>query len=114
MTSTEDIQRIAKQLTRFEPLVRWDITVIQHPDLVDAASIEADHDLMKARVKVSQEYQRFVPGTLEELIAHELGHLFTDDIFQFIKATTATRAAEERLATRFGLLLILLGMCTCR
>ena len=106
MTDLSQANQIIAQVRAGTSLQDWRITVTFEPDLADAANTEADHDLKRARIKLNPEYQRLVPGTLEELMAHELGHLFTDDVFRFLKPTAATREAEERIATRIGLLLL--------
>ena len=110
MTNRSQVNHIIDQVRAGTSLHDWRIAVTVDPDLGDAASIEADHDLKRARLRVHPEYQRLVPGTLEELIAHELGHLLTDDVFRFLKSTPATREAEERIATRIGLLLLPRGV----
>jgi len=106
MTNLSQVNHIIDQACAGTSLHDWRVMVTIDPDLTDAASIEADHDLKRARMRVHPEYQRLVPGTLDELVAHELGHLLTDDVFRFLKPTPATREAEERIATRIGLLLL--------
>ena len=102
----ETAQKLVARLIRGTLISDWAISVTVDPDTPDPANIEPDHDLKRARIKLNPEYQRLVPGTLDELIAHELGHLFTDDVFSFLKPTVAAKEAEERIASRIGILLL--------
>jgi len=97
---------IIARLSAHPMLTGWHVDYSPVHDLPDPANIEIDHDLKRARLRVRPEWQIDYQGTETQLIAHELGHIFTDDVFRFIKPTPATREAEERLATRFGMMLI--------
>lgn len=105
----ETAQKIIASLVQADKsgqLAQWDISLLVDTDISEASHVVADHDLKRARINLNPEWQRLVPGSLKELLAHEVGHLLTNDVFCFVKATVATREAEERIATRIGLLLL--------
>jgi len=99
------VTAIVKALTAKGYLEHWTIDAIVEPlDSKTAAYTERDFELHRARIKIDPEWQTKTPGTLEELIRHELGHACVGDVFDFLRGHAA-EAAEEALATRFGLML---------
>jgi len=103
MSLITEANQIVKRLVKMTPLAEWSITCHRHnlePDSDDelyvASKTFLDEDLKRAKIWIDPRFPRDEElYTLEELIAHELGHLIL-----------GVKPDEERSATRVGMLLL--------
>ena len=110
-----DLHSIVSRLSAGTPLELWEIECryIDNPDA--CARIQQDCEVRRALLEVSVDWESSSVCTLEQLVAHELGHAIIGDEFDALPNTRAVSKIEETLATRIGTILIANMECrSCR
>jgi hypothetical protein len=106
----ERMHEIVSRLTKGTPLDGWDIQITIGPiagedePASDVSFIEPEERCALLRLDPNWTDRTIL--TLEELAAHELGHILIADLTDLLPDTPTTRIIEERLASRVGRLLI--------
>ena len=88
----------------------WRVTVLEGP--VDgretSAQIVIEYETHRATLVVSPHYATRCINTLDEIVAHEIGHIVVGDVFEYIEPSRARDEACETLAERVGLAILAL------
>ena len=91
------------------PLAGWQVRIevghIVDPEECAATMRFIEPEEQRAVMRVEPTWDQSTSLTFAELVAHELGHLLTSDMMEFLPESPQRTSVEERLATRFGALL---------
>jgi hypothetical protein len=113
--SESPISRIrsrVSELVQGTPLAGWSIAVRLAPTPSGAAAeMECDHELKKALLAIHPDWPTLCLCSLDQLLAHELGHALIGDCFLYLRGPAA-EAAEEAVATRVGVMMVGSGLAS--
>ena len=111
LTMLAEARRFVSRVKRCAPFFRpWKIRVVMGSieDDKELANVRCDYEEKRALITINEFWQDRTNGTLQERVAHELGHLFVADVMGMLQAAAKkiAKEADEHLASRVGLLLI--------
>ncbi len=109
MSTIAQAQEIVDRLVKDTRYASWTIAIVEQPLTTDdepAAQVNVEIEEHRAQIQIDPRWQTRTILNLEELMAHEVGHIVIDGPLDFVAKDQTISEAEERLASRIGMVLL--------